>query len=79
MAGAGRLRADASGAVATLLLGAIAKVREAIAQRANAKASRIAPAIRELQSRGAASLKAIAEGLNEMDIPTPRGGRWQAV
>lgn len=72
-------RTDADGKAVTLSLDAIAKGRETIARRANAKASRIAPAIRELRATGVTSLTGIAQGLNELGIPTPRGGRWQAV
>jgi hypothetical protein len=63
----------------TLTLEAIAKGRETIARRADEKASRIMPAIRELQAAGVTSLAGIAIGLNDQGIPTPRGGQWQAV
>jgi hypothetical protein len=64
---------------ATLTLNAIAKGRETIAHRADAKAAHIAPAVRELQAAGVMSLAGIAAGLNDQGIPTPRGGEWQAV
>jgi len=40
----------------------------------------LAPTIRKLQAAGAASLRAIAAGLNAEGIPTARGqGIWSAV
>lgn len=72
-------RTYADGKPITLTLHAIAKGREAIAQRADAKAADIAPAIRELQAAGVTSLTGIAARLNDQGIPTPRGGLWQAV
>jgi len=72
-------RTDVDGKPVTLTLDAIAKGRETIARRADEKASRIMPAIRELQAAGVTSLTGIAAGLNDQGIPTPRGGRWQAV
>jgi hypothetical protein len=35
--------------------------------------------IRQLQERGAVSLREIANGLNERGIVAPRGGRWGAA
>lgn len=52
---------------------------EALQRRANARASDLAPIIRELQAAGKVSLRAIAEGLNEAGILTPRKGKWSAV
>lgn len=75
----GGRRTDAAGNPVTLSLDAIALGRETIARRASAKASRVAPAIRELQANGMTSLTGVALGLNELGIPTPRGGRWQAI
>jgi DNA invertase Pin-like site-specific DNA recombinase len=72
-------RTYADGKPVTLTLDAIAKGRETIAKRADAKAADIAPAIRELQAAGITSLTGIAAGLNDQGIPTPRGGKWQAV
>lgn len=72
-------RAYADGTPVTLTLDAIAKGRETIAKRADTKAADIAPAIRELQAAGVTSLIGIATALNDQGIPTPRGGRWQAV
>jgi orotidine-5'-phosphate decarboxylase len=45
----------------------------AIRKRADARAADIMPAIRALQQRGAASLHAIAAGLNAQGIATTRG------
>jgi len=43
-------------------------------------AADIAPVIAELQASGAASLRAIADGLNARKIPAARGnGEWSAV
>lgn len=72
-------RADPDGKQVTLTLDAIAKGRETIAKRADSKAADIAPAIRELQAAGIASLTGIAAALNDQGIPTPRGGKWQPV
>jgi hypothetical protein len=59
------------------------KAREAgsaaMAQIAAQRAADIAPVIAELQSAGARSLRDIAAGLNERQIPTARGGKWSAV
>ncbi|MHC2664572.1 recombinase family protein [Bradyrhizobium diazoefficiens] len=75
----GGRRTHADGSPVTLTLAAIEKGRETIAERADEKAARIMPAIRELQEAGITSLTAIAARLNDQGIPTPRGGRWQAV
>jgi DNA invertase Pin-like site-specific DNA recombinase len=59
------------------------KIREAgsaaTAAIASARAADLAPIIAELQAAGAASLRAIAVGLNERGIPTARGGAWSAT
>ncbi|MCK1475055.1 recombinase family protein [Bradyrhizobium sp. 197] len=52
---------------------------ERLQARANARASDLAPMIRELQAAGKTTLRAIAEGLNEAGILTPRNGKWSAV
>lgn len=52
---------------------------ETLQARANARASDLAPIIRELQEAGKTSLRAIPEGLNEAGIPTPRQSKWSAV
>ena len=54
--------------------------QEANARKAAARAADIAPVIEELQTAGATSLNAIADGLNERGIPTARGsGKWSAT
>ena len=56
-------------------LSAAARQREA-----GDRAADLAPTIAELQAGGATSLRAIAAGLNERDIPTARGeGEWTAT
>lgn len=52
---------------------------ESLRARANERASDLAPMIRELQAAGKTSLRAIAEGLNEAGVQTPRKGKWSAV
>jgi DNA invertase Pin-like site-specific DNA recombinase len=53
---------------------------EALQARADSRAADIAPIIEDLQAAGAESLRAIAKGLNDAGIPTPRGqGEWSAV
>lgn len=48
--------------------------------RANARATDLAPTIRNLQADGCTSLRAIAAKLNDAGIPTARGqGIWSAV
>jgi DNA invertase Pin-like site-specific DNA recombinase len=52
----------------------------ALQQRANDRAADIAPTIRKLQAAGATSLRGIAAGLNDQNIPTARGnGKWSAT
>lgn len=75
----GGRRTDAAGNPVTLTPDIGAKGREALARRANDKAARLIPAIRELQVTGIRSLSGIAAGLNDQGIPTSRGKRWQAV
>jgi DNA invertase Pin-like site-specific DNA recombinase len=59
---------------------AIAAAQRAVQERAESRASDIAPTIKALQEAGATSLRAIANGLNEQGIPTARGnGNWSAV
>jgi hypothetical protein len=47
-------------------------------ERTEARAADLAPIIKELQAAGKTSLRAIAAGLNEMGIPTARGGEWSS-
>jgi DNA invertase Pin-like site-specific DNA recombinase len=49
---------------------------EANAHKAAQRAAEVAPVIAELQAAGAASLQAIADGLNERGIPTAKGASW---
>ncbi len=54
------------------------KTRKLRTERANAHAAKIAPTIKKLQAAGAATLQAIADGLNRSGVPTPSGrGEWQ--
>ena len=45
-------------------------------EKAQSRAADLAPIVKELQAGGATSLRAIAAGLNERNIPTARGGEW---
>lgn len=59
-----------------------AQQRGAAANRARAvdRAADLAPTIAQIRSRGAKTLQAIADGLNDAGIQTPRGqGRWSPV
>jgi DNA invertase Pin-like site-specific DNA recombinase len=52
---------------------------KAVTDRANARAADLAPIVGALQAAGARSLRAIAAGLNDRGVRTPRGtGKWQA-
>jgi DNA invertase Pin-like site-specific DNA recombinase len=53
--------------------------QETNARKAAARAADIAPIIAELQTSGATSLRAIADGLNERQIPTAKGSQWSAT
>jgi DNA invertase Pin-like site-specific DNA recombinase len=56
------------------------KATAALKQKADARATDIAPIIAELQASGATSLRAIADGLNKRGIPTAAGkGNWSAT
>jgi len=55
---------------------ASAKVRSENAER---RAADLLPVIDVLRAEGAASLRQVAEGLNQRGIPTARGGEWSAV
>ena len=37
------------------------------------------PIIADVQASGATSLRAIAAGLNQCNVPTARGGAWSAM
>jgi DNA invertase Pin-like site-specific DNA recombinase len=51
---------------------------EAVQRRATNFAAELAPTVRALQAGGAASLRALANGLNDAGIPAPRAGLWSA-
>ncbi|MCJ2021192.1 recombinase family protein [Methylobacterium sp. E-065] len=53
--------------------------RAALAARGAEEAARYAPIIAELRAAGISSASGLARALNDRSIPTPRGGRWQAV
>jgi DNA invertase Pin-like site-specific DNA recombinase len=55
---------------------ASASVRQA---RATQRARDLSPTLAELRRGGAASLRALAQGLNGQRIPAPRGGEWTAA
>jgi len=55
---------------------ASAKVRGEQAQRF---AADVLPTIEAIKAEGATSLRQIADGLNQRQIPTPRGGQWSPV
>ncbi len=55
---------------------ASAKVRSEIAQR---RAADLLPTIAMIKAAGAASLRQIADGLNQRGITAPRDGMWSAV
>ena len=53
---------------------------EALQERANAKATDLAPIIRELREAGKTTPRALADGLNDAGVPTARGhGDWSAT
>jgi DNA invertase Pin-like site-specific DNA recombinase len=56
-----------------------ARGNAAKAARAAERAADLAPAIAELRAGGAASLRALAAGLNARGIPAARGGVWSAA
>jgi len=55
------------------------RAAEARARRSIARASDLAPILREVEAAGAASLRAKAAALNSRGIPAPRGGTWSAT
>jgi DNA invertase Pin-like site-specific DNA recombinase len=55
------------------------EARVARTAEADKWAANVLPAIRSIQAAGAVSLRQIAAGLNERNVPTPRGGEWSAV
>jgi DNA invertase Pin-like site-specific DNA recombinase len=57
----------------------LAKARAIRSAKAQNRASDLAPTIRQLQSEGANSLRAVAAGLNAGGITAARGGQWSAA
>src|SRR5690242_12201418 len=53
--------------------------RAAVQARVDARAVDLADTVAKLQAAGATSLRAIAAGLDEHQIPAPRGGNWSPV
>jgi hypothetical protein len=45
----------------------------------NARARALVPTVRKLKARGFISQRALADELNRMGIPAPRGGRWYQI
>src|SRR5436853_6684853 len=52
--------------------------RAVLQAQARARAIDLAPTIKELQTAGCESLRAIAAGLDSRGIPAARGGNWSA-
>jgi hypothetical protein len=52
---------------------------EAVRAKARAAAGDLLPEIEKLQAAGITSATGIAKALNEIPIPAPRGGAWQAT
>ena len=48
-------------------------------EQADNRALDLAPIVKELQVSGAASLRAIATGLDQRSIPAARGGKWSST
>ncbi len=48
-------------------------------ERAERRAAKLEPIIKEIRSEGATTLQAIATALNARGIPTARDGQWSAV
>jgi hypothetical protein len=52
---------------------ALHAAREARQARADERAAKLSPIVKELQTAGVTSLSGIAEALNKRRVPTPRG------
>ena len=77
--GGQRIRAS-DGEAVTISRGAQKRGAAANRMRAVDRAADLAPTIAQIQERGATTLAAIAEGLNDAGIPTPRGqGVWSPM
>jgi len=48
----------------------------ALKEAADSHAANLRPVVEDLKARGLSSLPAMAKALNEMQMKTPRGGRW---
>ena len=55
------------------------RAAEARRGKTAARARDLAPVIAAIRAEGIVSATGIAKALNERGIPTPRGGKWQAV
>jgi hypothetical protein len=68
-------------AASSLGLGFTSPYRGAGVRKAQAdqRAADVMPVIKELRSEGIASLRKIADALNERSIPAARGGTWSAA
>jgi DNA invertase Pin-like site-specific DNA recombinase len=55
------------------------KAVQRVKERAVERAQDLLSEILAVKAEGAVSLNAVAQALNERDIPSPRGGRWQAT
>jgi hypothetical protein len=53
--------------------------RAALQARTRERALDLAQTIQELRAAGNESLRAIASGMDQRDIPAARGGKWSAV
>jgi DNA invertase Pin-like site-specific DNA recombinase len=73
-----RLGGDRGNLPAVARDGAKASVAARI-EKADSRASDLAPIIEELKAAGAGSLRQIAAGLNARGIKTARGGEWTAM
>ena len=51
-------------------------INEARISQANAYAKEIAPTFRELIKAGYNTIPSLTDRLNELDIPTPKNGKW---
>ena len=70
----GGTRAGVKPTLAHRAMGNLAK-----AAKASARAADLAPTLAELRESGLTSLGALAQALNDRQIPTARGGLWSAV
>ncbi len=78
---AARARGVKLGTPANLKHGDLGRARSAEARSAaaTARARDLAPVVEELRAAGATGLRALARGLNDRNVPAPRGGAWHAA